>query len=282
MTSADKWLKQELDELEKAQKMINDAISTFDDPTPYIESQANGNLKKKSNNVSNSQSLSEADRSVAELLSSLNIEEESPPRQEKLKLPDPPSLDDLLIEEKIENTPSTSDLPKKGMSKPVKKTTGFSSVTIQLKGPSDSNNSSVNEPSKVEIPPPIPPLPAEDKTDSDEHVVCEPPKPFNQLEETQDITTKNTQSNSSVGSSVSSMNESAADSEVSKKLPKLTLENQMNDDQKKELSDLEKDLEFYTKTLLGNIDTPKVYLIAFMKIILRIQEKLFFYYYSTI
>ena len=39
MTSADKWLKQELDELEKAQKMINDAISTFDDPTPYIESQ---------------------------------------------------------------------------------------------------------------------------------------------------------------------------------------------------------------------------------------------------
>ena len=42
--------------------------------------------------------MSEADQSVAELLSSLNIEEESP-KQEKFDLPDPPSLDDLLIEE---------------------------------------------------------------------------------------------------------------------------------------------------------------------------------------
>ena len=41
MTSADKWLKQELDELEEAQRMINDAISTFDDPTPFIDSQGN-------------------------------------------------------------------------------------------------------------------------------------------------------------------------------------------------------------------------------------------------
>lgn len=257
MTSADKWLKQELDELEEAQRMINDAISTFDDPTPFIEPQANGDLKKKSCNVSNSQPLSEADQSVAELLSSLNIEEESP-KQEKFDLPDPPSLDDLLIEENTENSPPVADLPEKSMSKPVKKTTGVSSVTIQLKGKSPSNRTSkVSEPENVETPPPVPPLPAEDT--NDEPVVAELSTPLNQSEENKDEKTENGKTESTVSkrSSVPSNVDSATDSEVSSCLPTLTLENQMNNDQKKELSDLEKDLEFYTQTLLGNIDKPK-------------------------
>ena len=83
---------------------------------------------------------------------------------------------------------------------------------------------------------------------------------MNQSEENKDEKTENGKTESTVSkrSSVPSNVDSATDSEVSSCLPTLTLENQMNNDQKKELSDLEKDLEFYTQTLLGNIDKPKV------------------------
>jgi len=201
--------------------------------------------------------LSEADRSVAELLSSLNIEEKSP-KQEKFDLPDPPSLDDLLIEESTENSKPVADLPQKSMSKPLKKTTGVSSVTIQLKGKTPSNRTSkISEPENVETPPPVPPLPAEDT--NDERVVvaaAQPLAPLSQSEEKQNEKKEDAKTESSV-SNITSVVDSAADSEISSCIPTLTLENQMNSDQKKELSDLEKDLEFYTRTLLGNIDKPK-------------------------
>ena len=129
----------------------------------------------------------------------------------------------------------------------------------QLKGKSPSNRTSkASEPENVETPPPVPPLPAEET--NDEPVVAELSTPLNQSEENKDKKKENGKTESTVSkrSSVPSNVDSATDSEVSSCLPTLTLENQMNNDQKKELSDLEKDLEFYTQTLLGNIDKPKV------------------------
>ena len=132
----------------------------------------------------------------------------------------------------------------------------------QLKGKTPSNRTSkISEPENVETPPPVPPLPAEDTNDERVVVVAaQPLAPLSQSEENQNEKKEDAKTESSVSNmiSVPSVVDSAADSEISSCLPTLTLENQMNSDQKKELSDLEKDLEFYTRTLLGNIDKPKV------------------------
>ena len=129
----------------------------------------------------------------------------------------------------------------------------------QLKGKTPSNRTSkISEPENVETPPPVPPLPAEDTNDERVVVVAaQPLAPLSQSEENQNEKKEDAKTESNI-TSVPSVVDSAADSEISSCIPTLTLENQMNSDQKKELSDLEKDLEFYTRTLLGNIDKPKV------------------------
>jgi len=260
------WLKHELDELDEAQKMIFDTITSFEpqngreqppSPPPVT---ASANMDSNTE-VSNSQPISEADRSVAELLSSLNIETDSSLlKKSDPDLPPPPSLDDLIIDQpsvvlETSKMNTSKPAPPAVLPKPNKKPTTISTVKIQLKGKEQSNQP---KPQPITIVAPIvldepPPKPAVPSKTAEPPLPTPPPQPSAPI-----LAPKPTPpAPAPKPTPPATAPKPAAVPAPASSLPTLTLDGAMTEEQDKALADLENDLEFYTKTLLSNVENPK-------------------------
>lgn len=229
--------------------------------------------------VSNSHPVSDADQSVAELLSSLNIETSND------DLPPPPQLDDLIIQQDLSSLPPAPEkeemkaTPPVVFPKPYKKpspstNTSVSTVTIQLGKPKGDAISAKPQPVTIvapvtlDQPPPKPtvtkpapvvaPKPAPVVTPKPAPVVAPKPAPIVAPEPAPVAVPKLAPVIESKPAPVVAPKPAPAPApEPTAVKPFPTLAGAMSADDEKTLTDLENDLDFYTKTLLSNVENPK-------------------------